>query len=120
MPAAAESQVNGLAKQLDKGKGRASDVTPNMDTDSLRKMTPYLTRPGYEPLISHPMAFGNGGQASLGDTQLALEERLRVLREVDEMVWGLIGELTRVQSGWPVHGAADHQQGLPDREEDPL
>ena len=30
----------------------------------------------------------------------ALDERLRVLREVDETIWGVIGELTALRSRW--------------------
>jgi E3 ubiquitin-protein ligase synoviolin len=33
-------------------------------------------------------------------TQSALEERLKVLREVDEVVWGLVGDLSRLKSDW--------------------
>ncbi|KAK6907066.1 hypothetical protein I204_00133 [Kwoniella mangroviensis CBS 8886] len=30
----------------------------------------------------------------------SLEERIQVLRKVDETIWGLVGELTRLQSSW--------------------
>ena len=37
-----------------------------------------------------------------GDPRAVLNERLRVLRDVDEIVWDLVGELTRLGSAWDV------------------
>ncbi|KAK8861245.1 hypothetical protein IAR55_002064 [Kwoniella newhampshirensis] len=33
-------------------------------------------------------------------TRRGLDDRLKVLREVDETLWGLVGELMRLKSGW--------------------
>ncbi|WVQ94559.1 hypothetical protein IAU59_001639 [Kwoniella sp. CBS 9459] len=37
-------------------------------------------------------------------TVQSLEERLKVLREVDETIWGLVGELTKLKSAWEKTG----------------
>lgn len=99
-----------------KGKRKAD---PLDQIDERPRVTPYLTLPGSD-LLSLPDlptrlsstrlaerfksgSSGEGGRRiprTIEETRGALEDRLRVLQEVDEVVWGLVGELSRVKSGW--------------------
>ncbi|WVF67065.1 hypothetical protein IAT40_001809 [Kwoniella sp. CBS 6097] len=44
-------------------------------------------------------------------TVQSLEERLKVLREVDETIWGLVGELTKLKSSWEKPGTSSPEMG---------
>lgn len=48
-------------------------------------------------------------------TRRGLEERLKVLRDVDEVLWGLMGELVQVKSRWEAEdGQVREDVGSPD------
>lgn len=98
---------------LEKGKGKApADVNP---LDEEPSAIPYLTLPGSD-LLSLPASLGSrSSEITREGADRAIEERLRVLRDVDEVVWGLVGELTRVQSGWV--GGEEDDRDLGVREE---
>jgi E3 ubiquitin-protein ligase synoviolin len=86
---------------------------------------PYLTLPGSDLLAetSSQAVFslgrvtrqrGREQPTTLAETRDALEERLRLLREVDEVVWGLVGELSSLQSGWAREEGSETEPGRPD------
>ncbi len=57
--------------------------------------------PRYIPYLStRQPSSGPRPWIGVGDTRAALGERLRVLRDVDQVVWGLVVELTRLSSAW--------------------
>ena len=93
-----------------KGKGKATEakISP-----SPTYFTPFLT-PGW---VSHssnvPKPWASARTDSGGDVRSALDERLKVLRDVDEVVWGLIGELSRVKSQWETEDSGINQQPGP-------
>ena len=112
-----------------KGKGKAVDVVEpvNMDKrerghqskgvteESLEdppRVVPYLSNVLPPPHPQPPFRLSRtenerrkewvNGQEHGQDTRVALGDRLRALREVDEVVWGLVGDLTRMKSRWEV------------------
>lgn len=89
-----------------KGKGKAKEEVDPMD--EVPTVNAYLTQSGSDLLPSpterssgrRREIFGGCQPTTFVETQDALESRLKVLREVDEVVWALVGELSRVKSGW--------------------
>lgn len=77
-----------------KGKEKADSF------DDPPRYIPYLSTP--QPILtprSRPWTADRDVRAGLG-------ERLRVLRDVDEVVWSLVGTLTRLGSAWEAEDAA--------------
>ncbi|WWC59874.1 uncharacterized protein I303_102436 [Kwoniella dejecticola CBS 10117] len=102
----ASSSSSALSTGKGKGKevisdngdhGLSGNDSVNLDDwETLPAELPRLTHSSSDLLI-HPRGFGLRSASESGDE---LGERLKVLREVDETIWGLIGELTRLQSTW--------------------
>lgn len=100
-----------------KGKGRATlDVDPDA-FDAPATHRAYLTQESMP--LPHPLVdqvsiaqanLGRLAQTPLDTTaptspeaaRAALDARLRALRDVDNVVWGLVGELSRLKSAWEV------------------
>lgn len=59
---------------------------------------PYLSSPGL--LGAHVPTDWSRVPQSVEEADAALGDRLRVLREVDQTVWALVSELTRMRQGW--------------------
>ena len=71
-------------------KGKGKEQTESFDA-----------KPRYIPYLSSHAPFPpTRPWVSTADTRRQLGERLRVLRDVDEVIWGLIGDLTRLNSAW--------------------
>lgn len=86
-----------------KGKEKEEYPSPHSVTqgDHLgapSRSIPYLSSPGPSDL-RQPTDWSRVPQ-SVQEADAALEERLRVLREVDQSVWALVSELTRMRQGW--------------------
>jgi E3 ubiquitin-protein ligase synoviolin len=82
----------------DKGKQRAIPIETISDPP---KVIPYLTS-GLQPSRSWAVTGEEG-------IRMGLEERVRVLREVDEVIWGVVGELTRLGSLWDHQGTGEDE-----------
>ena len=99
-----------------KGKGKAK---AEESWDDPPTFMPFLSTPSLDPVFPRvprettPLssAFGNlnglssppWSAGSRRDGQAgapALEERLQALRQVDDVIWGLVGELTMLKSRW--------------------
>ncbi|ORX36259.1 hypothetical protein BD324DRAFT_580854 [Kockovaella imperatae] len=120
-----------------KGKGRAEG--PEETWDDAPKYTPYLSDPmdtermwtrssRLSPALSNVLS-GEPGSAfpnESGPGISAVEERLRTLRQVDNAIWGLVGELTRLKTKWDEEGSSGtaevngmgKSQHQPDRHEE--
>lgn len=84
------------------GKGKGKEISPTVSSfDASPTHIPYLTSTSVLP---HPHQHPAGAWTEEG-TRLALDERLKMLRDVDEVVWGLVGELTRMRSAWEVEAS---------------
>ncbi|WWC68885.1 uncharacterized protein I206_102821 [Kwoniella pini CBS 10737] len=104
-----------------KGKGKEKEVVlqPVTSGTSAVNLDDWETLPAVLPTLTHASdllipqrAFGGQGGAG------GLEDRLKVLREVDETIWGLISELTRLQSSWQTPAAVPNPIAeVPEREE---
>ncbi|RXK38218.1 hypothetical protein M231_04502 [Tremella mesenterica] len=75
-----------------KGKQRA--IPDDWDAQPLH--IPLLSPLSSQPLIRPTTSWGRHPV----NVREALDDRLRLLRDVDEVVWGLIGELSRAKSAW--------------------
>ena len=84
-------------------KGKGKEKTESFDAKP--RHIPYLS--------SHSPFPPTRSWVAANDTKMELGERLRVLRDVDEVVWGLVGELTRLSSAWEVEDAL----GQPENED---
>lgn len=105
---------------VDKGKGKAVEPTVEPETAST---VPFDAPPTHRAYLAPASPFPNISLASLASTaatrdpsllpstpeavRAALNERLGVLREVDDVVWQLVGELSRLKSAWEVEDGAD-------------
>ena len=87
----------------EKGKEKEKEKAGEASFDEPPRYLPYLSTAAPIPR-QRPWTAVNGTQAALG-------ERLRVLRDVDEAVWGLVGELTRLSSVWEAEDAAGGVSG---------
>ncbi|OCF32381.1 hypothetical protein I316_06051 [Kwoniella heveanensis BCC8398] len=105
-----------------KGKGKAKEQpsldipapapNPNDVWEATPTHIPRLSNitPSFLPAASTAPGSSSSGLPRPADTTFdisavdrtvqSLEERLRVLREVDETIWGLVGELTKLKSSW--------------------
>lgn len=105
----------------DKGKGKekeqASASSINGDTRKptapahIPYLTPVLLPPPHPQPPSTSLQRTWGAQPTVNMGAGALDERLRVLREVDEVIWGLVGDLTRLQSQWEVETQSPSSDG---------
>ncbi|WWD16854.1 hypothetical protein CI109_101286 [Kwoniella shandongensis] len=91
-----------------KGKGKEKEQVGD-DWDRKPTHLPRLSPVGaavvqnqQDPLVTTriPHLVRGGLEMTPEGTRRGLEDRLRVLREVDETLWGLVGELMRVKSAW--------------------
>ncbi len=85
---------------------------PNLTRKEKGKADTFDAPPQYVPYMSIPQPLPRTRPwTPVGDTRAALGERLRVLRDVDEVVWGLVAELTRLGSAWESEDVAAGQSG---------
>jgi E3 ubiquitin-protein ligase synoviolin len=97
--------------QIGEGKGKSKAIDPSdghqADQPETARYTPFLT-PAHAPLANSNRPWlqaSNNAQVDL-DPEGSLDERIRALRQVDEVVWGLISDLTRLKSKWESEGGA--------------
>ena len=111
-----------------KGKGKAIEAPNNQHLESLDdapKYIPYLASalpPPHPQIPARPWTDRNISINGLGrdladrlseaGAARGLEDRLRVLRDVDEVIWGLMGELTQVKSRWEAEDAEEVRVNL--------
>ncbi|BEJ13156.1 hypothetical protein CspHIS471_0303300 [Cutaneotrichosporon sp. HIS471] len=88
--AAAAAALRRFNAVSDKGKGRARD-SDAFDTPATHRvmLTPHALPPPHSGIARTPEA-----------AHAALDLRLKALRDVDEVVWSLVGELSRLRSAW--------------------
>ncbi|WVW79873.1 hypothetical protein I302_101843 [Kwoniella bestiolae CBS 10118] len=107
---AALRRFGGLSSALsgEKGKGKAKVVEPEIEVEKNVELDDWETLPTVHPrlipsssdlLSGHRRPMSTDATVSAGD----LDERIQVLRKVDETIWDLVGELTRLQSSWQGH-----------------
>jgi E3 ubiquitin-protein ligase synoviolin len=109
LPEAAQNGVVDEDHRTEKGKGKERDISP---LDEEAKYIPYLA-------ASAPLRAGLGDRpgswtstpSDADGTRTALVERIRLLRDVDESVWRLVGELSRVKSAWEVEDGITRSGG---------
>jgi E3 ubiquitin-protein ligase synoviolin len=93
----------------DKGKARAVDPDA-FDAPATHRvlLTPHALPPPHTGVTRTPEA-----------ARAALDARLRALRDVDEVVWSLVGELSRLRSAWEAEdeGARSERRETTEREE---
>ncbi|TXT10974.1 hypothetical protein VHUM_01725 [Vanrija humicola] len=92
-------------KTVDKGKATADKDT---SFDAAPTHRPFLTPVSLPP--PH-LAVPRTPEAA----RRALDERLAALRDVDQVVWGLVGELSRLKSAWEVEDGAGTSESAPNR-----
>ncbi|WVR04137.1 hypothetical protein IAU60_001136 [Kwoniella sp. DSM 27419] len=110
--AAVAAGVIGKGKGKERDDGATTPTAAEISPDQWDSKPTHFAR--LAPQTSSFLANGRPGDGNLASdadsTVQSLDERLRVLREVDETIWGLIGELTKLRSSWagqeaPVAGA---------------
>lgn len=82
---------------IDKGKGK---MPIRGDVDAFD--APVTHKVFLTPQSVPPPHTGVSTSRSPEAARVALDERLRALRDVDHVVWGLVGELSRLRSAWEV------------------
>jgi len=87
---------------------------PQSNMSNLRSVTD-----GISSRLSKSEASSGGASGGTNwhdqETRRGLEERLKVLRDVDEVLWGLMGELVQVKSRWEAEdGQVKEDVGRPD------
>ena len=110
-PASSNNDAGAPSNTSTKGKERATaerfDDPPRVFpflSNSLPAPHP-VTVPWTNPIRRGPSSGGrkwDPDHSTIGvdGLQSAVGERLKVLRDVDEVIWGLVGELTRLKSEW--------------------
>jgi E3 ubiquitin-protein ligase synoviolin len=124
MAAAALRRVGGLGA-VDKGKARAEPEVEAVPEPAVEPPQPsFSDAPTHRAFLTPATTFGGlafpqaAGSSTPGAStaialpaalprtpeaaRAALEERLAALRGVDEVVWSLVGELSRLKSAWEV------------------
>lgn len=84
--------------EIDEGKPR---VVPFL-TSNLPPPHPQTAASTFDNLLDGVKKVSRQGETAWEgkDARRGLEDRLRVLRDVDEVLWGLMGELVKVKSRW--------------------
>ncbi|ORY27651.1 hypothetical protein BCR39DRAFT_537671 [Naematelia encephala] len=81
-------------------KGKAPEVVAEtLETQPLH--TPYLS----SNIPTHGASPSASWKTVENGSRDSIEDRLRVLRDVDEVLWGLVGDLTRAKSAWEAEDA---------------
>lgn len=86
---------NGKGKQKEENEDASATAD---DFAAPLRATPFLSAPG-DPGIQSTIDWNRAPRSSQASDE-AVEDRLRVLRDVDQRIWALVAELTRVQSAW--------------------
>ncbi|WWC87630.1 uncharacterized protein L201_002520 [Kwoniella dendrophila CBS 6074] len=94
-----------LESIVGKGKGKGKEREVSVEEPVVQNLDDWETLPTVRPrLTSSSELFLSQPPLSTISTEdgtiASIDERLRVLREVDETIWGLVGELTKLKSSW--------------------
>jgi E3 ubiquitin-protein ligase synoviolin len=98
--------------RLDKGKQKAAPISDEPESFSTRPTVyPWLSPVQLPP--PHPRTAGTTEEVRReGIAAGALDERLRMLRDVDGVLWGLVGELSRMKSQWEAEDGEGRREGV--------
>lgn len=100
----------------DKGKGKAVGQEPEQPQPA---PVSFDAPPTHRAFITPASPFGAFAPHASASNSLprtpeaaraALDERLRALRGVDEVVWSLVGELSRLKSAWEAEDGVEQSQ----------
>jgi len=111
--------VDKVTAGLNKGKGRAAPE----DLEEEKKEPSFDDAPTHRAFLTPSSLSGLAFPTSAGGpataaaplprtpeaARAALEERLAALRGVDEVVWSLVGELSRLKSAWEVEDGVERR-----------
>ncbi|RSH94287.1 E3 ubiquitin-protein ligase hrd1 [Saitozyma podzolica] len=95
-----EASAEGSGKGKGKAKATGFGPEPGPLEGDLPKHVPYLTAPTSTLGTTAPRKSWTSMPTSREGARTALAERIRLLRNVDDSVWQLVSELSRVKSEW--------------------
>lgn len=93
-------QAEGSGKGKGKAKATGSGPEPGPLGGDVPKHVPYLTAPASSLGTTAPRKSWASMPTSRQGARTALADRIRLLRDVDDSVWQLVSELSRVKSEW--------------------
>jgi E3 ubiquitin-protein ligase synoviolin len=95
-----EASAEGSGKGKGKAKATGLGPEPGPLEGDLPKHVPYLTAPTSTLGTTAPRKSWTSMPTSREGARTALADRIRLLRDVDDSVWQLVSELSRVKSEW--------------------
>lgn len=69
-------------------------------------LTPVSLPPPHLPQVAAGQSVVRAVPQTTETTRRALDERLAALRDIDQVVWGLVGEMSRLKSAWELEDGA--------------